>query len=561
MRREMSKMKGVMPALLGGLMLAGFANAQSQTSEGPTVRREDVKTWVISVDGKDYESHPATPSYDGSTGLFHLPSAYTLPKGRVSFSLFRDNLDRDPKDEDISIHGVTLGYGATSKLELALSFGLQNRVNADALFQPGYVNDYPFVTTGWQTGAGDLKLGAKYKLLDDYGSDPVGLALQGYLKLPTASEDKGLGTGKRSMGVNLLMSKSLGRKADIHGALGYQWNSDPEEPRNIDIGDAFKWGVGINLPACRKIQVQAEVTGTKYRNASFKQTNPVDFVIGPVVWLGKGFFIRPALSKNLNFDDRGLNSGGKSSMGKQFSVGYHPGTKCCAIAVPTPTPLPPPPPPAPAPVNRAPTVACDPASASIRAGEVVKLRANASDPDNDNLTYTWTTSGGRILGSNANVELDTTGVSGPASLNATVRVADGRGGAADATCNLRVAAPERKPETMTCAATGFPFNRSRLNNVDKACLDDVALRLRDDPRSHVLIIGHADRNEARADLLSRQRAEATKTYLTGERGVDGARVTVRGDGATQAKTPPALQGNRRVEVIFVPEGATSPSQK
>ena len=561
MQREIFKTRSLMAALIGGLMIAGAAGAQSQTADGSTVRREDVKTWVIAVDGKDYEAHPATPAYDGSTGLFHLPSAYTLPKGRVSFSLFRDNLDRDPKDEDISIHGVTFGYGVTSKLELALSFGFQNRVDADALFQPGYVNDYPFVTTGWQTGAGDLKLGAKYKLLDDYGNDPVGLALRGYVKLPTANEDKGLGTGKRSMGVDLMMSKSLGRKADLHAAIGYQWNGDPESPKKLDIGDAFKWGVGINLPACRKIQVQAEVTGTKYRNASFKQTNPVDFVIGPVVWLGKGFFIRPAISKNLNFDDRGLNSGSKSSIGKQFSVGYHPGTKCCAIAIPAPPP-PPPPAPAPAPpVNRAPTVSCDPASASIRSGDVVKLRAIASDPDNDNLTYTWTTTSGRILGSTANVELDSAGVSGPANVNATVRVADGRGGAADATCNLRVAAPERKPETMTCAATGFPHNRSRLNNVDKACLDDVALRLREDPRSHVVIIGHADRNEARPDLLSRQRAEATKTYLTSERGVDGARVSVQGAGASKAQASPALSGNRRVEVIFVPEGATSPSQK
>ncbi len=561
MRRETLKKRKLMPVLLGGLMLAGAGLAQSQTSDGSTVRREDVKSWVITVDGKDYEAHPATPAYDGSTGLFHLPSAYTLPKKRVSFSLFRDNLDRDPKDEDISIHGVTFAYGVTSRLELALGFGLQNRIDADALFQPGYVNDYPFVTTGWQTGAGDLKLGAKLKLLDDYGSDPVGLALQGYVKLPTASEDKGLGTGKRSTGVNLLMSKSLGRKADIHAALGYQWNSDPEEPRKIDIGNAFKWGVGINVLACSKVQVQAELTATNYGDASFEQTNPLDFVIGPVVWLGKGIFIRPAISRNLNFDDRGLDSGGKSSTGFQFSVGYHPATKCCAIAVPPPAP-PPPPPPAPAPpVNRAPTVACDPASASIRAGEVVSLRANASDPDNDNLSYTWTTSGGRILGSTSSVQLDTAGVTGPANLNATVRVADGRGGVAESTCNLRVAAPDRKPETMTCAATGFPHNRSRLNNVDKACLDDVALRLRDDPRSRVLIIGHANKNEARPELLSRQRAEATKAYLTRERGVDATRVTVRGDGASKAQAAPALQGNRRVEVIFVPEGAVPPSEK
>ena len=43
-----------------------------------------------------------TLAYDGDTGLFHLSSAYTLPKGKLAISLFRDNLDRDPKDVDIS---------------------------------------------------------------------------------------------------------------------------------------------------------------------------------------------------------------------------------------------------------------------------------------------------------------------------------------------------------------------------------------------------------------------------------------------------------------------------
>ncbi len=557
MRKDTLNKRSLTAALAAGLLLAGVHEAQSQTSDRPTVRREDVKTWVIQIDGKDYEAHPATPAYDGSTGLFHLSTAYTLPKGRASFSLFRDNLDRDPKDEDISVHGGTLAFGVTSRLELALSFGFQNRIDADALFQPGYVNDYPFVSTPWQTGAGDLKIGAKYKMLDDYLGDPVALAVRGFVKLPTADEKKGLGTGKRSMGVDMMMSKSLGRAADIHGSLGYQWNSDPDSPRSIDIANAFKWGVGINLPACSNIQLQAELTGSKYGDAAFKQTSPIDFVIGPVFWFKNGIFVRPAISKNLKFDDRGLNSGARSSMGMQFSVGYHPATACCEIAVPPPPP-PPPPPPAPAPpANRSPTATCAPESANIGVGEVVRLRATASDPDGDNLTYTWSTSSGRIVGAGSSVEVDTAGLTGPASLNATVRVEDGRGGSASSTCNLRIPAPERRPETMTCSATSFPRNLSRLNNVDKACLDDVALRLRDDPRSRVLIIGHADRNERRPDLLSKQRAEATKTYLVRERGVSESRVTTRGMGAAQS----AGANNRRVEVIFVPEGATPPSEK
>src|SRR5678815_4928791 len=42
-----------------------------------TVERANVKTWVITVDGREWEAHPATQAYDGTTGLFHIPTAYT----------------------------------------------------------------------------------------------------------------------------------------------------------------------------------------------------------------------------------------------------------------------------------------------------------------------------------------------------------------------------------------------------------------------------------------------------------------------------------------------------
>lgn len=552
--------RGNVAVSLGALVLIGFGGALVEANDTKTVRPDEVKTWVLSIDGKDHEAHPSTPAYDGSTGLFHLPTAYTLPRGKVSFSLFRDNLDRDPKDQDISIHGLTFALGMTSRIELAASFGVQNRVDADALFQPGYVNDYPFVTSGWKTGGGDVKLGAKLKLLDDYGDGPFGLALRGYVKLPTADEKDGLGTGKRSTGLDLILSKSLNRSADVHASLGYQWNGDPESPSPLNIGNALKWGLGINLMACRKVQIQAEVTGSKYKDASFKQTNPVDFVIGPVFWFAKGLFIRPAISRNLKFDDRGLQSGGRSSTGMQFSVGYHPGTACCDIAIPPPPPPPPTPTPTPMPVNRPPTVTCEAAKTILEPGDTVGLSAAAADPDGDTLSYVWSSNLGRVMGEGMSATLDTKGVTGPASVSATVSVSDGNGGTAESTCNLQVSAPP-PAETMTCNSGGFPPNRDRLNNVDKACLDDVAVRLRQDPRSRVFIVGHADRSERRPDVLARLRAESTKAYLVLERGVEDSRVTTRGALPMRSMTAAEAADNRRVEVTFVPEGALTPSDK
>jgi outer membrane protein OmpA-like peptidoglycan-associated protein len=544
---------------LTALALGGFlAAALPLGAEDAPIQPGDVKTWTTTINGKEYSVRTATPSYEGDTGLFHLSSAYTLQKGKVAVSLFRDNYDRDPKDIDFSAHGVNLGYGATDRLEIFGSIGLQNRVNVDALSQAGFFNDLPFAGTssdspGWQTGFGDVKLGAKYKILDDYLGDGVGLALKAVAKLPTADEAKGLGTGKFSGGADLILSKHLGRKADIHASIGYQVNSDPDD---LDIGNAVKWGVGINLPSCRMFAIQAELTGRSYGDADFDQTNPIDFVIGPVLWIKHGLFIRPAVSLALNFDDRGLGSGTASKGGKHIEIGYHPGTPCCEIA-------PPPPPPPPPPANRPPTVSLDCAKDSVLEGETTPCHAAASDPDGDPLTYAWTASAGRLTGTGADTTLDTTGVPCGTDITVTVTVADGRSGSASAKDVVKVRCPEKKAEATTlCTSSGFPRNLSRLNNVDKACLDDVASRLKADPRARVVVIGHADSKERYPEVIARKRAEAIKTYLVKERGIEDARISVRSAAATKpldsGTSAAARAKNRRVEVVFVPEGAVSP---
>jgi outer membrane protein OmpA-like peptidoglycan-associated protein len=546
-------LRRVGPLALGAILATALPAAADEVCE---VKPEDVKTWTATINEKEYSVRPATPSYDGDTGLFHLSSAYTLPKGRFSFSLFRDNLDRDPKDIDFSVHGLTLGYGATERLEVFGSFGLQNRADVDALTQPGFANDYPFAGTsddspGWQTGVGDLKVGAKYKFLDDYLGDGVGLALRAVAKLPTADEAKGLGTGKFSGAADLVLSKTLNRNADIHASIGYEINSDPDD---LNIGNAFRWGIGVNLPSCRVFQLQAELTGKSYGDADFDQTSPLDLVVGPVFWIKPGVFIRPAISWNLGFDDRGLNSSSKSYTGRQISIGYHPGTPCCEVAAP-----PPPPPP---PANRPPTVTvtCD---SPVLAGQNSNCRASASDPDGDPISYAWTSGAGRIGGSGATAVLDTTGMKEGDCTPVTVSVSDGRGGQAQAQTQVCVKAPEKKAEATTlCTSSGFPRNLSRLNNVDKACLDDVASRLKADPRARVVVIGHADSKERYPEVIARKRAEAIKDYLVKERGVEDARVSVRSAGASKpmdtGTSAAARAKNRRVEVVFVPEGAAVP---
>jgi len=541
-----------LPALAGPTWAQDPAAGTEKKGSTKTVKKEDVKTWTMTVDGKEWSVRPAAPAYEGDTGLFRLSTAYTLPRRAFSLSLFRDNYDRDPKGIDFSIHGLSFGYGATDRLEIFGNLGFQNRTKANYLFQSGFWNDAPFINDSWQTGFGDIKIGAKYKILDDYMGDPVGLALKGKIKFPTADEQKGLGTGATSFGADLILSKTINYALDLHGSIGYEFTGDPD---GADIGGALKWGVGLNVPACRWFQLHAEVTGKVYGDTSPPQTDPTDLVVGPVIWFGKGWFVRPAYSYAFNYDDHGVGGSTAKKSGRQISIGYHPGTPCCEVYVP--------PPPAPPPVNRPPTVSLDCVRDVLLQGETTPCRATAADPDGDPLTYTWSTSAGRVTGSGPDATLDTAGVACDTVITVTVQVSDGRGGTASATDTVRVRCPEKaKPEAVTCTSGGFPRNLARLNNVDKACLDDVASKLRSDPRSRVVVVGHADSSERYPEVTGRKRAEAVKNYLVKERGVDAARITAKSVGSTRpldtGKSAAARAKNRRVDVIFVPEGATVP---
>ena len=490
-------------------VVAPCAQAQEQAPEGK-VLESDVKTWILNVDGADWAARPAAPTFAGDTGLIRLSTAYTLPKAQFSFSYYYNNLDRDPKDIDFGTHGVTLGFGATDRLEIFGSIGLQARTKVAANEQGGFFNDLPFAGTdtsspGWQQGFGDIWVGGKYKFLDDYRGDDVGLGLRAQFKLPTADEAKGLGTGKFSSAFDLVLSKSLNRKADLHASVGFKTHSSPDpQPAptdfdtvpNYELSSAFVWGIGLNVPANRRVALQAEIVGTSYTKSETGQTNPIDLAIGASVWLGKGWFFRPAYSVNLNFDDRGLNSGVASYSGLVASIGYHPGTPGAEVYVP-----PPPPPP---PVNKAPTVGCKPDKSEILPGERVTCRATGSDPDGDPLTYRWSASAGKVSGDGASATFDSAGVTAPATVTVSVEVSDGRGGTAKGDCaSIRIKEPPR-PEPIKCTSGGFPRNSERLNNVDKACLDDVASRLRQDPRGRVMIIGHADSKERHTEVVGKK---------------------------------------------------------
>jgi len=206
-----------------------------------------------------------------------------------------------------------------------------------------------------------------------------------------------------------------------------------------------------------------------------------------------------------------------------------------------------------------PTVTCDirASAPSVEVGQRVTFTATATGADGP--SYTWSTSGGTLSSTTGQeVTLDTTGMAA-GSVTVTLNVGTTKtrcdqpcpGGS----CTASVTVVENKPPPEVlpispCGPIFFPFNSARINNEHKACLDEIALKMQQDPRASLVIDGHRDSSERVG--ISLTRANNARDYLVNEKGVDTARITVRNFGDTCPHDSGDPNLNRRVEFWIVP---------
>jgi hypothetical protein len=203
--------------------------------------------------------------------------------------------------------------------------------------------------------------------------------------------------------------------------------------------------------------------------------------------------------------------------------------------------------------NRPPVISCAPERNPIIAGERVAINSTASDPDGDPLTYSYSTTGGQISGNGPVAQFDSTGLSA-GNYTVTCTADDGQGGRTSATTSVDVQQPAPPPQATKVGDCGYTkVGAGRFDNACKRVGDDVALRLKNEPNAKVVIVGFADKKEPKPDKLAQTRADGAKKYL-GEKGIDASRISTRVGTASTEKG--SEKENRRVDFIFVPEGAT-----
>jgi hypothetical protein len=206
-----------------------------------------------------------------------------------------------------------------------------------------------------------------------------------------------------------------------------------------------------------------------------------------------------------------------------------------------------------------PTISCSANPSTIKPGESSTITAMGMSPQNRPLTYSYSASAGTVSGSGNTATFSSAGApTGEAAI--TCNVSDDKGQTATANTSVTISAPYVAPAPHTQALCSINFSTdakrpTRVDNEAKACLDQVALSLQQQPDAKAVVVGESTAAEktpkkghrhAKVEDFASQRAVNTKDYLVTEKGIDASRVSVA-TGTTDWQT---------VEDYMVPAGAS-----
>ncbi len=343
---------------------------------------------------------------------------------------------------------------------------------------PAYLPDAPFINrlygeSSWPT----MQFGAKIRFTEPDNALGVGLIPFYRWHLDKADDFSGFNQLQRGaspggdigdFGLIGFVGGRLSKHWSLSSNFGYILNSNPKDGNGfvlLDRPDELLAGIGVDVAVNKHFQIIGEVRSTHYvggRTPNAFQNNPVEAVGGvrvyPARWLGIGGAYR-----------RHLNPQDQDHFDPPLPVGFTPSDDPHGFMVQfwaghrNRRTLPPPP-------NVAPTVTVSASSATINLpcptgpsvencvpspNSEIQLTADARDPDNDTLLYTWSVTGGRISGEGRTVTWDLSGVN-PGTYTATVEVNDGNQHTANASTTVTVVVCECAPPPCPTISVSCP---------------------------------------------------------------------------------------------------------
>jgi outer membrane protein OmpA-like peptidoglycan-associated protein len=507
------------------------------------------------------ENRPAGNTVFGDTGIWFVPLGDTLPKGKWSGGIQLVNFDRSEGFSDITDIGGMFAFGATDRIEIFGAFG-GRRIDSDLVpvARNGQPQDY-LINKGWSTGIGDAYVGAKFNITSQSTSNGYSTALRVMAKLPAASADDGLGTGKPDFQFDLIGSREFAQKVDLSAAAGVKLRGQPD---GYNLTPGFAWGIGAAFPSRSRLRVMAEMKGEALfdQEQTFTGSSPAPGM--PSAWdpdatrdlfgglqynTGNGLYFGAGVTYTASYflhrrDFTTSEDSDFDRLGLQVRFGYHPaGVKNFAPPAVQVTPTAPPT--AAMPPNRAPTVKarCEPCTVEVN--RQLTASADAQDPDGDTLRYRWSSPAGSFGNANdRQTPWTAPGQIGPVPL--TVTVDDGKGMTATDTVTVQVIAPAAKKQ-INFEDVHFDFDRYSLRSEAARILDEAIKAMADDPNLRLTIEGHTcNIGTTEYNLaLGERRSAAVRDYLA-SRGVNATRLQTVSYGEERPKHDNGREETRRL---------------
>lgn len=180
----------------------------------------------------------------GSGHLFTTPGAETVAAGQTAVGVWLSS-SNDPL---VRTRGDTVVGSVVEQLTtltVALDLGLTDAVELGIAMPVAYVTGSEMDLIGGEEGwaAGDLRLGARWRLLGEREASGLRLALGLDATLPSGDGTRGMGSESVTVQPRLDADLGLG-PARLMAHVGYVYRSESDRVANVEIADEVAYGAG-----------------------------------------------------------------------------------------------------------------------------------------------------------------------------------------------------------------------------------------------------------------------------------------------------------------------------
>ena len=295
-------------------------------------------------------------------------------------------------------------------------------------------------------GMGDASLGTKIEIIDPDENPGFSMALGGTVTIPTARNANALARGRTAGEVDFGPFLAFGHefadgKFRMYENVSYTWVGDPNvgDVEILDRPDKLGLNFGLSAAPSKHVELIGELVYTRFmggQTPNLNQRDPLDLIAGARFFFFDGqlsfggayrrllngpdevtypvlnntgfIFVPPTVVQVPIFNFANQTFQSDDHNGFIAYVGFGSRNECVE-----------PPPP-----NVPPVCVAITGGPDVFIGDSIALSVNATDADGDVLTYTWSSTCGRIVGSGANVTFDATGVP-EGTCTITVQISDG----------------------------------------------------------------------------------------------------------------------------------------